>query len=37
MFIVGAVLAAVWVMSFLMGKRLDSRMEASQGGGDILA
>ena len=35
MFIVGAVFAAVWVMSFLMGKRLDSRMEASPEGGDI--
>jgi len=35
MFIVGAVFAAVWVMSFVMGKRLDSRMEASQEGGDI--
>ena len=34
MFIVGAVFAAVWVMSFLMGKRLDSRMEASPEGGD---
>jgi hypothetical protein len=35
MFIVGAVFAAVWVMSFVMGKRLDSRMEASPEGGDI--
>jgi hypothetical protein len=35
MFIVGAVFAAVWVMSFVMGKRLDSRMETSPGGGDI--
>jgi Protein of unknown function (DUF4233) len=35
MFIVGAVFAAVWVMSFLMGKRLDSRTEASPEGGDI--
>jgi Protein of unknown function (DUF4233) len=35
MFIVGALFAAVWVMSFLMGKRLDSRMEASPEGGDI--
>ncbi len=36
MFIVGALFAAVWVMSFLMGKRLDSRMEASPEGGDLL-
>jgi Protein of unknown function (DUF4233) len=35
MFIVGAVFAAVWVMSFLMGTRLDSRTEASPEGGDI--
>jgi Protein of unknown function (DUF4233) len=35
MFIVGAVFTAVWVMSFLMGKRLDSQMEASPEGGDI--
>ena len=35
MFVVGAVFAAVWVMSFVMGKRLDSRMEASPEGGDI--
>ena len=35
MFIVGAVFAAVWVMSFLMGKRLDSRLEASPEGGDL--
>jgi hypothetical protein len=35
MFIVGALFAAVWVMSFMMGKRLDSRMEASPEGGDI--
>jgi hypothetical protein len=35
MFVVGAVFTAVWVMSFLMGKRLDSRMEASPEGGDI--
>jgi hypothetical protein len=35
MFIVGALFGAVWVMSFLMGKRLDSRMEASPEGGDI--
>src|SRR5215203_5708123 len=35
MFVVGALFAAVWVMSFVMGKRLDSRMEASPEGGDI--
>jgi hypothetical protein len=35
MFVVGAVFAAVWVMSFVMGKRLDSRMETSPEGGDI--
>ena len=35
MFVVGALFAAVWVMSFAMGKRLDSRTEASQEGGDI--
>jgi Protein of unknown function (DUF4233) len=35
MFVVGALFAAVWVMSFLMGKRLDSGMEASPEGGDI--
>jgi hypothetical protein len=35
MFVVGALFAAVWVMSFALGKRLDSRTEASQEGGDI--
>ena len=35
MFIVGALFTAVWVMSFVMGKRLDSRMEPSPEGGDI--
>ena len=35
MFIVGAIFAAVWVMSFVMGKRLDSRMETSPEGGDL--
>ena len=35
MFLVGALFAAVWVMSFLMGKRLDSQMEASPERGDI--
>jgi hypothetical protein len=35
MFVVGALLAAVWVLSFGLGKRLDSRMETSPEGGDI--
>jgi hypothetical protein len=35
MFVVGALFTAVWVMSFLMGKRLDSRMEASPEGGEL--
>jgi Protein of unknown function (DUF4233) len=35
MFIVGALFAAVWVMSFVMGKRLDSRMETSPEGGNL--
>jgi hypothetical protein len=35
MFVVGALFTAIWVMSFLMGKRLDSHMEASPEGGDI--
>jgi Protein of unknown function (DUF4233) len=35
MFVVGALFTAIWVMSFLMGKRLDSRMEASPEGGDL--
>ena len=30
MFIVGALFAAVWVLSFVLGKRLDSRPETSQ-------
>lgn len=34
MFIVGALFAAVWVLSFVLGKRLDSRLETSQEGGD---
>jgi Protein of unknown function (DUF4233) len=29
MFVVGALLAAVWVLSFILGKRLDSQMETS--------
>ena len=35
MFVVGALLAAVWVLAFVLGKRLDSRMEASPEGSDI--
>ena len=35
MFIVGTLFAAVWVLTFVLGKRLDSRMEASPEGGDI--
>jgi hypothetical protein len=35
MFIVGALFAAVWVLAFVLGKRLDSRMEASPEGGEI--
>jgi hypothetical protein len=35
MFLVGALLAAVWVLAFVLGKRLDSRMETSPEGGDI--
>ncbi len=35
MFVVGALLAAVWVLSFGLGKRLDSRMETAPEGGDI--
>jgi len=35
MFIVGALFAAVWVLAFVLGKRLDSRMETSPEGGDI--
>jgi hypothetical protein len=35
MFIVGALFAAVWVLAFVLGKRLDSRMETSPDGGDI--
>jgi hypothetical protein len=35
MFVVGALLVAVWVLSFGLGKRLDSRMETSPEGGDI--
>jgi len=35
MFIVGTLFAAVWVLAFALGKRLDSRMEASPQSGDI--
>jgi hypothetical protein len=35
MFIVGALLAAVWVLAFVLGKRLDSQTETSPGSGDI--
>ena len=35
MFLVGALLAAVWVLAFVLGKRLDSRTETSPESGDI--
>jgi hypothetical protein len=35
MFLVGSLLAAVWVLAFVLGKRLDSRMETSPESGDI--
>jgi hypothetical protein len=35
MFIVGILLAAVWVLAFVLGKRLDSRMETSPEDSDI--
>jgi hypothetical protein len=35
MFVVGMLLAAVWVLAFVLGKRLDSRMETSPEDGDI--
>jgi hypothetical protein len=35
MFIVGALFAAIWVLSFVLGKRLDSRLETSPESGDI--
>jgi Protein of unknown function (DUF4233) len=35
MFIVGTLFAAVWVLAFALGKRLDSRLETSPEGGDI--
>jgi hypothetical protein len=35
MFVVGALLAGVWVLAFVLGKRLDSQIETSPGSGDI--
>ena len=35
MFAVGAVLGGVWLLSFILGKRLDSRMEPFPEGGDL--
>ena len=35
MFVVGTLLAAVWALSFGLGKRLDSRSETSPEGGDF--
>lgn len=35
MYVVGAVLGGVWLLAFILGKRLDSRMEPSPGGGEI--
>jgi Protein of unknown function (DUF4233) len=35
MFVVGALLAGVWVLAFGLGKRLDSQIETSPGSGDI--
>jgi Protein of unknown function (DUF4233) len=35
MFLVGAILAAVWVLAFVLGKRLDSRMQTSPDDGEI--
>ena len=35
MFLVGAIFAGVWVLAFVLGKRLDSGMETSLDGGDI--
>jgi hypothetical protein len=35
MFLVGAILTGVWVLAFVLGKRLDSRMETSTDSGDI--
>jgi hypothetical protein len=35
MFVVGALLAGVWVLAFALGKRLDSQIETSPGSGGI--
>ena len=35
MFAVGAVLGGVWLLSFILGKRLDSRVEPSPEAGDL--
>jgi hypothetical protein len=35
MFVVGALLAGVWVLAFALGKRLDSQIETSPESGDI--
>jgi hypothetical protein len=35
MFVAGILLAAVWVLAFVLGKRLDSRMETSPEDSDI--
>ena len=35
MYVVGAVLGGVWLLAFILGKRLDSRMEPSPEGGEI--
>jgi uncharacterized protein DUF4233 len=35
MFVVGGLLAAVWVLSFGLGKRLDSQIETSPESGDF--
>jgi hypothetical protein len=35
MFAVGAILSGVWLLSFILGKRLDSRVEPSPESGDI--
>ena len=35
MFAVGAVLGGVWLLSFILGKRLDSRVEPSTEAGDL--
>jgi hypothetical protein len=35
MFLVGGILAGVWVLAFVLGKRLDSAMQTSPDSGDI--